>query len=466
MNGCLTARGASSDWQFMQLGRASTRGYRLGVVLALIALTPLVGATFFAVHEVMSARAEREAATAVGMTIEELVVVSELRAALTDEHNWTAVVEGVTELGLPIELVNGLTGVDISARLDMARADVDARTGSLGYDDVALSIAAVRDDPDIDLGKELQAILDIERTLATRADGELNRALGQAAGIGDGGTLVNRLRVLEQATLARQAASGSFSEYFGARFATQNGVEQVMALNMDEGRRTWALERLEVLADEDTEAAAAIEVIKNSAAVAQVESDVLRLLTSSVDGTRQSGSLNNVMLELDTIGGTVEAHTVSSDRYSELVAAAGIDASRSVAAAQNAASGRNTQAVAALLAVLVLSALTAVAATRAIARPVRNLARAARKIRDGDTEIGPFPETGPIEIRIAARAINEAAGHLALAEAQALALRDGILDHEALSEQAPGAIGASLQTAVQTLAASMQERERMRAQMR
>jgi diguanylate cyclase (GGDEF)-like protein len=52
-----------------------------------------------------------------------------------------------------------------------------------------------------------------------------------------------------------------------------------------------------------------------------------------------------------------------------------------------------------------------------------------------------------------------------LAERQARALADGDLTNPALSERAPGLLGASLQTAVQTLAESLDEREEFRARL-
>jgi diguanylate cyclase (GGDEF)-like protein len=74
----------------------------------------------------------------------------------------------------------------------------------------------------------------------------------------------------------------------------------------------------------------------------------------------------------------------------------------------------------------------------------------------------PAPVRGPREVRQVARAIDEAAAHIALAERQAHALAEGDLDHSALTESAPGHLGSSLQHAVRTLAQSMDEREEYR----
>jgi diguanylate cyclase (GGDEF)-like protein len=65
-------------------------------------------------------------------------------------------------------------------------------------------------------------------------------------------------------------------------------------------------------------------------------------------------------------------------------------------------------------------------------------------------------------VRQATEAINEAGAHLALVERQARALGAGQLDHPALEEASPGELGASVQNAVRTLAASLTEREDFR----
>ena len=109
--------------------------------------------------------------------------------------------------------------------------------------------------------------------------------------------------------------------------------------------------------------------------------------------------------------------------------------------------------------------LIAVAASRAIAGPIRDLAEAARRLRDGQQADRGTAHRGPTEVQEASQAIDEAAAQLALAEQQALALAEGDLDHQSLSEHGTGALGASLQTAVQTLASSLHEREELRERM-
>lgn len=107
------------------------------------------------------------------------------------------------------------------------------------------------------------------------------------------------------------------------------------------------------------------------------------------------------------------------------------------------------------------SACMALALARVIGKPLNRLAAGAQSLRDGNvTE--PLKPSGPTEIREAMMAINEAAAHIKLVERQAKVLADGRLDDEVLNERAQGALGQSLQEAVQTLTVSLSDREEFR----
>ena len=93
-----------------------------------------------------------------------------------------------------------------------------------------------------------------------------------------------------------------------------------------------------------------------------------------------------------------------------------------------------------------------------IARPVRRMGEVADDLTIGELN-ARIDERGPKEIRVGARAMNEALATLRAAEAQADALAEERLDDPALANPAPGRLGSSLQAAVSRLAASMVERE-------
>ncbi len=128
----------------------------------------------------------------------------------------------------------------------------------------------------------------------------------------------------------------------------------------------------------------------------------------------------------------------------------------------SAAANRDAHRALLLVAALVLvSVVIAVAISRSVTRPLRQLSEGARALQSGNSTFRIDP-IGPREVQHAACAINDAAVHLDLAERQARALATGDLDAVALAEVGPGALGFSLQSAVQTLAATLTQREEFR----
>ncbi len=111
---------------------------------------------------------------------------------------------------------------------------------------------------------------------------------------------------------------------------------------------------------------------------------------------------------------------------------------------------------------VLITSVLAIGATAAlvvlVARPLQRLADTAQELSQGrlDTRL---EERGPTEIRISARALNEAMASLQTAEAQAIALAEERLDDLVISAAAPGQLGASLQAAVSRLARNLTERE-------
>ena len=99
-----------------------------------------------------------------------------------------------------------------------------------------------------------------------------------------------------------------------------------------------------------------------------------------------------------------------------------------------------------------------------IGRPVRRMATAAKRLSEGDLDVR-VPERGPREVAVGSRALNSALASLRTAEAQAVALAEERLDDPVLNQQAPGNLGASLQTAVRRLATTIAERERIQTEL-
>ena len=117
-----------------------------------------------------------------------------------------------------------------------------------------------------------------------------------------------------------------------------------------------------------------------------------------------------------------------------------------------------------LLAAGVVALLTFAVVVLLISRPMRRLADVAEQISMGDLDV-VIPETGPREIRTGARALNEALGSLRRVESQAVALAEQRLDAAVLENAAPGALGSSLQIAVNKLAESVAERDEIQVRL-
>jgi len=99
-----------------------------------------------------------------------------------------------------------------------------------------------------------------------------------------------------------------------------------------------------------------------------------------------------------------------------------------------------------------------------VGRPVRRMAYSAQRLSQGHLDT-VLPEFGPTEVRLGARALNEALGSIQIAEEQAVALAEERLDDASLKKRAPGELGKSLQVAVNRLARSITERENFQRQL-
>lgn len=446
------------------LGRKS--GYRLWIVLIAIAVIPLAGAGWFATNEVLEARDERVRVADVNVAGQGLIALSELRTQLLDERNWYLAAAGIEQLGLPPEAVVALTGIEVDGELAAAGARVDALVDAEGLDDLRLTLAEIRADDDVALVESGARYNELVDDIGSEADTWLDGVLDDSGAVGDDGKLAHSLRVLEAATIARRAVAAETNHYFGAQFSdVANRSDEISSLVGQATIRERALAELDRIVPEGSEARAATDAIAASADAAAFDNAVDELVLNNLAGDSGEADLSRVFDDLQGVASTFEAWSVTNNLYLNLVDAAGQDTAASGDLAAAGARGRLQLALASLVGLAVLSLLFAVAATRAIARPVQRLGAAAREISAGVSTPHLVVESGPIEVRAAARAINEASTHLELAARQALALAEGDLEHQSLQEASPGSLGASLQSAVQTLATSLQEREELRRRM-
>jgi diguanylate cyclase (GGDEF)-like protein len=101
-------------------------------------------------------------------------------------------------------------------------------------------------------------------------------------------------------------------------------------------------------------------------------------------------------------------------------------------------------------------------AGRVLTRPLKDLARSARQVHDGEFDLERLPTRGPREVVATTSAFNDMASTLKAVEAKTVALATEDLAHPELLIPLPGRTGRALQASVDTLAARIRERELQR----
>jgi len=145
-------------------------------------------------------------------------------------------------------------------------------------------------------------------------------------------------------------------------------------------------------------------------------------------------------------------------RIQELSAATLEDLENQASRASDDAAQDRAATIGLLVLATALTALGLVAHAIFVVRPLHRLANAAEMVGKGDLTVS-VPVTGAREVRSGADALNEAISSLHLVESQAVALAEERLEDPALQQEAPGALGQSLQIAVRRLATSLAERD-------
>jgi diguanylate cyclase (GGDEF)-like protein len=442
--------------------------YPIGLLLAILAAVPLAGAGWFAIGHVRDASSERQQAASLGTSVERLVLLTELRTRLLDERNWFSTQGGIEEIGLNTAFVFALTGNDVPAQLERSAQEVDDLIVELELDDVAREVAVIRSIEDDSLAAIGLRYHEVEAELFIESEDTVDHLLESAGTLGEADQLITALRVLRASTMARQAISDEFTEFFGAEFspADQDAtrVDGVIALR---ALRFGAEDDILRLAEEGSHTHAAFRKISTDTSVETFNDAVVTMVENQLEPSDMSttSDLDSVLDDLDGAANIFSASSAATEIYFELVDAAGRDTLEASRELSSGAQQKQNQAMVMLVALGTVSLGLGLAATNVIRRPIRLLAGVASQISAGDSTARFAGAGGSIEIRAAGKALDEAAEHLQLAEQQTKALAEGDLDHPVLSQTNTGELGAALQHAVQALALSMQEREEFRRRM-
>lgn len=437
---------------------------RVGIWLVGLAAVPMFGAGWFALTDVSMVADTRQQAEVVSAAATDLIRVSELQARLLDERNWVSAELGPAELGFPLDFVSGLIGIDIAGQVDEAREQVDALTADLDWPELADQIEAHRSERDITLDDLSVAYGDAITLVAQRSDAALDELLQVAGDMADGADLVQAVRVLDAAVIARQAVTIQLTSYFGAQFASgESAALEFRRLRDERPRYDDALAEIERIAPADSAAASALATLDQSAGVASFREAMEDLLAGPPQQPGEGFVGPAMMSDIDSIATAFRSAAAWVDEHLGLLNAAGddiIDVNDSIRVAAA------VETEASLVRVALLggaSLLFVLGLASAIGQPLRMLARGAADLRDGKP-VAMRP-SGPREVRDAIEALNKATEHMELASNQAQALAKGELDSPVLAETTPGALGHSLQEAVQTLATSLNQRQALAEQL-
>ena len=432
-------------------------------VLLAVAVLPLAGAGWYASRELERAESSRLRASEVAISLDELVGLTNVRAAVLDERNWSLVTGGLADIGVDESLLEQFTGIDLSVESATARSTVDALLADLEAEGISGRLTDIRTDG-LATAERTVGYDSIEATLAERSDDVIAELLATAGGVDDGTDLVAALGTMEHAIAARQAVTTEVTTFFAAQFASSvDGPQHLESLAAQRAIYDNAIARLAHSAPASSSTAASLERIHTSADVRAFQSAIDELISTTFQSglTDKQSTLILLFEDIDNITALFRAGTASAGAHLDLVMAAAADTVQAADHATTNAEASTRRALVTIAALVVASLICAYVLTRAIVTPLSELAAQARRLRDGDdVQLNHRRRhLGPREVRESATAISEAAAHLALAERQATALAHGDLTHPVLVESAPGTLGASLQRAVGTLAASMSDRE-------
>ena len=446
---------------------------RVGVWILALAAVPLGGAIWFAANEVRQVNESSQQAEAVADATAELVQLTELRARLLDERNWALALNGVEAINIDPALLSSFVGIDFAQLRGDAQTSVDELLIEVGWPGLIELIDEVRADENNALGQDPDGYAALAAVVEEQSDRSLDSLLTVGGSISDGADLVAALRALEASSVARQAVTLQLTSYFRAQFIGSGWTSEVQILSQQQAEYLDAMADVDRVTSEGSNARMALDAVNASDDVAVFRTAIsnLRATPPSTRGAEEGGlvDVNGALIDVESIVGQLDAisETLSSavgsiEQHLALVDAASSDVLTASGSIEEAAAAASRRALTRVGIIAAASLLFAMGLARAIRRPLRQLSERAEDLRDGKG-LAAIRPSGPTEIRETMHALNEAAAHLELAERQANALALGQLDDPALSESSPGALGESLQEAVQTLTSSLSEREQLGA---
>lgn len=429
---------------------------RVGVILLAVAALPLISLAALAYEELRDVREHRATVAELGDAIGQLTTALQIDSAVAEEKYWAYAIEAIDAFGVSRELVVDLVGLDPWAELEGSQEVVDR-----------LVADAPRVTELVETARNLDAPTTVELEDAYEAVGALVRtqrddAASRLVDMPGADDLSNAVRTLRLAADMRDDSAVLLGSFFSLRFDSNTGSAEALRqlIAADDRYRTNNEVLLRTVQPGSRSAAVLAELEADPGTDLfrrEVRSAVVATITTGADHTGPLQA-DDVVADAPSLAENFLAAHATTETYMRLVDAAADDVNE-LAAAMDQDAARQGRGAMILVGVVTALGLGGTAlAARAIVRPLRALSRSAESMSEGDLDVH-VEESGPWELRNSARAMNEAAAQLRLAERQAIALAQGDLDDPVLELAAPGSLGASLRDAVGQLAASLNERE-------
>ncbi len=441
------------------------RGLRVGSVLLLVAIVPLVGMGAVTWDRIEHARSAHAAALHTQAVADEAVSLARLDGAVFDELVASAISNVAEELDAAPELLSAFLGTDPARDLETAHANTDTLVVLTGRKDVADAIAAARA-AESGLSGTLARYRNIMNTIESSLAVAMADLSNTTSGSNDTGDLPPSARVLEHAIDARSAVAEEFYGYFATIFDLRDAPRvELQRLIRSRAKYEAAVSALAAADDDRIELRAGVDQLTSDPGVVglndAIDTLVANSLTTGLPAQAAPLSLDIVVQNLDGFAAVYEAARASSATTVRLLDAA---ASTVLTAADDAKSVADRNIDRAYVFALLLTAttlITALLAARSIVRPLRGLKRAAQGLQS-TAEMPPVELVGPAEVRAAAGAIQDAARHFDLVTRQTRALAAGDLNAQVLDEPAPGGLGTAVQHAVGTLRSALAQQDEFR----
>ncbi len=445
----------------VRITKLLTLRLRVGSVMLLLALVPMIGLAGFAGKEAVDIIDRRAELNDVEAASEELLVFVALEAAVVDEIYWSGANRIISSFGIPQGFVTAAYGFDLEDELLEAQQEVDQFLAQAGDSQLTQQFnAARRDSADAPLTTSSLSLFE-EEVLRPLVDSKTIEVIDMAAGLEGATELVRTTQLLDRSNALRSTLVDLITAYFyvavfGAD-ADPAAARQLSDLRANYDRGIADVDGLVEPGSNIDDSWDALRSDEATLSLLRVVDTVL--LDPAFEPVVQGDELDPSGLgNLAEVFNSADEAATTHEGLLEVVAT---DLKAEVETQRSAADQRVWFVGSAVLIVSIITIASAVISTRSIVQPLTDLANVAELLRAGDNSAS-VGVRGPSEVRTVAETLNEAVANLRRAETQALALADGRLDDLAEEEVATGTLGASLATAVERLRVSLGEREEYR----